>query len=637
MDPGQALYRLRKRKSPRRARPGGLDTEDSLASRNRPNYLEPWIVTLLLEYKESVTKTDGQIGHVLKVLNEPKVHQDAEQGPETILCIGDGHHYIEVVVAAKAGEMTKSSIAQSGFSGILGQFIILQNYRVCFKAATKMEDCQFYLILECFRVMPMKREEKRLRDCNQEPSVLQKIKELWQKSFVLQPWFSSESPSVSQVLKEINQDQLSTLKQNAKNCLNLLDPSKLLDSEQLAVYPDTKWQLERKQDKMHQDIFAIPAKFLVISAENEAALSQSYTAKTPQAVPEADENIQEDDRSTISFFSAADSASLDGSLENPWDAFPGITLSSSSDTSGTSPGLPQTQQMLLASPAEEANPHSNACASDFLEPRNNMPNCSSEQAAPVRSSTLLHSHDSEFPKGAANQESGLIASTTASQASQIADNIPCGQPLSKSHLHSSVHLYSPVCHSTEGNFFERMSGNRKDCLSHAQRAKRMTARWKYLETAKCVSSKRKQRPNEEEPSETFSSPTCSNNLEGVGQCSTETVAKSTNPSKKHQYPPLKFVSTPKKRRFKEIQDQQSCVCPQCGCTERLPETGSEQEPIGIITRKSKQTGVQQKESVKGDRFHNPPTPELCSQVQSVRISRALLGWARWVFSNMQKQ
>lgn len=46
-----------------------LDTEYSLASNNRPNlsYLDPWIVTLLLEYKESVIKTDGQLGHVLKV------------------------------------------------------------------------------------------------------------------------------------------------------------------------------------------------------------------------------------------------------------------------------------------------------------------------------------------------------------------------------------------------------------------------------------------------------------------------------------------------------------------------------------------------------------------------------------------
>ncbi|XP_063169077.1 uncharacterized protein LOC134504013 [Candoia aspera] len=617
--------------------PPGLDTEDSLTSRNRPNYLEPWIVTLLLEYKESVTRTDGQLGHVLKVLNEPKIQQDAKQGPETILYIGDGHHYIEVVVAAKA----ESSIAQSGFSGIIGQFIILQNYRVCFKAATKMEDCQFYLTLECFRVMPMKRQEKRLWDCNQEPSVLQKIKELWQKSFVLQPWFSSESPSVSQVLKEINQDQLSTLKQSAKDCLNLLDPGKMLDSEQLAVYPNTKWQLERKQDKIHQDIFTVPAKFLVISAENEAALSRSYASKTPQAVPETDENIQDDDRSTISFFSAADSASLDGSLENPWDAFPGITLSSSSDTSGTSPGLPQTQQMLLASPAEEANTHSSACASDFLEPCDNLSHCSSEQAAPVRPPTLLHPQDSEFPKGAANWESGLIAPTTAGQASEIADSVPCGQPLNKSRLHNSVHLYSPVHHSTEGDFSsEAVSENRKDCLSHAQRAKRMTARWKCLE--KYVSAKRKQVLDEEEPSETFSGPTCSSNLEAVGQCSTGTVKKSSNPNKKHlhRYPTMKFVSTPKKRRFKAIQIQQSCVCPQCSCAERLLEKGSEQEPTGMVTRKSKQIGVQQKECVKGDRFHfihNPPTPELCSQVQSVRISRALLGWARWVFSNMQKQ
>ncbi|KAG8144033.1 hypothetical protein E2320_001159 [Naja naja] len=227
------------------------------------------------------------------------------------------------------------SMAQSALSDIIGQFIVLQNYRVNFKRATEVEDCQFYLILECFQVMPMKREGKNLQNCNRELSIIQKIKDLWQKGFARETWFNSEqeSQSVSQVLKDVNQDQLNILKQAAKDCLNLLGTSKLLDSEQLAVYSETKWQLERKQNKTHEDIFTVPAEYLVISAENEAALSQSYISNTPQAVPEEDEDVdedEEDDRSTVSFFSA-DSASLDGSLENPWDAVPGITLSTSSE------------------------------------------------------------------------------------------------------------------------------------------------------------------------------------------------------------------------------------------------------------------------------------------------------------------
>uniref|UniRef100_A0A2D4M1F8 Shelterin complex subunit TPP1/Est3 domain-containing protein n=2 Tax=Micrurus spixii TaxID=129469 RepID=A0A2D4M1F8_9SAUR len=505
------------------------------------------------------------------------------------------------------------------------------------------EDCQFYLILECFQVMPMKREGKNLQNCNRELSVIQKIKDLWRKGFARETWFNSgqESQSVSQILKDVNQDQLNTLKQTAKDCLNLLGTIKPLDSEQLAVYSETKWQLERKQNKMHEDTFTVPAEYLVISAENEAALSQSYISNTPQAAPGEDEDIQEDDRSTVSFFSA-DSANLEGSLENPWDAVPGITLNTSSDASGTSHGLPQMQQMLLASPAEEASPESNTSTSHLLEPCDNTPRCSSKHAAPPKFPSLFHIQNSEFLIETANQKPDLVMSTTSGQASELADSLPCGQPLNKSYFHNS---FSPVRHSNEeGDFsLEPVSENRKDCLSVAHGAKRVTARWKYFETEKYVSAQRKQVPNKGEPSET-SIPTCSrNNLEAVGHCSTETVTRTSAPNKRrvNQYLPLKFESTPKKRRLEEIQDELSHVFARCSCRERCLEERSEQEPIGMVTRrKSKQIGVQQKENTKRDGVHlirSTPTPELCAQVQSVRISRALLGWARWVFSNAGKQ
>ncbi|XP_015673026.1 uncharacterized protein LOC107288878 [Protobothrops mucrosquamatus] len=391
---------------------------------------------------------------------------------------------------------------------------------------------------------------------------------------------------------------------------------------------------------MNQDIFTVPAKYLLINAENKAALSQSYISNTPQAVPEGSGDIEEDDRSTVSFFS--DSASLNGSLENPWDAVPGIILSSSSDTSGTSCGLPQMQQMLLASPAEEASPDSNSCISHFPEPCDNMPHSSSEQAAPAKFPSLFHFQNREFLHEMPSRKADLITSTTSGQDSELADSVPCGQPLNKSCLRNAVLSFSSVGHSNEGDLSsEPVSERRKGCLSLAHGAQERTARQKHCETQKYVSAKRKQAPSEEESSETFS-PTCSSNLEAVGHCSTETVTKSSNPSGKHvnRYLPLNFASTPKKRRLEEIQDQQSPVFAHCSYTEKFLEKRSEQVPRGVTTRKSKQIGVQPKENAKGDGFHfipNPPTPELCSQVQSVRISRALLEWARWVFSNEEKQ
>nr|XP_028595577.1 uncharacterized protein LOC114602020 isoform X7 [Podarcis muralis] len=585
-----------------------LDNEDSQT--NRPCYLEPWIVNLLLEYKDSESREEGQLGHVLRVLNETKALDHDEQLPAAILCVADGHHYIQVDVTAKAVQMTKCALLQSGFSSIVGQFIVLQNFRVCFKEEAKVEDCRFYLVLDCFRVMPMKRRERRQQDCNREPSVLEKIKELWQKSLALQPWSSSEPSSVSEVLQEIKQDRLSTLKENAKDCLSLLNPSKLLDSEQLAVYPDTKWQVERKQDKVHKNVFAIPAKLLTISAENEALLHKSYLPKPSQAILES---TQDDEQSTVSFFSA-ESESPDGSLENPWDEIPVMTLSTSSvvsifalaDTSGISHSLPCAQQVLMANTAgEEETPCSNSCTPDLLEPRVHMSHCSSGQDVPKEtvSPSLLPFHSSTSPKESASQKSSSVALITARSVSKTAntdETIPCGPSLRNSHSHTNMCLRSSVHSPIQRNMsLGSLSENKEeDHMAHLQRDQTSVRRSgeKFLDISRtCVAAKRKQMTLDEEPTETFSGTTCTS-LKALRQHTTTAFPESSNME-------LVAMNMSKKSRIKEMQVQQH------------------------------------QEYVRGAPFHftyMPPTSELCSQVHSTRISRALLAWACWVFNSTHK-
>ncbi|XP_077787828.1 uncharacterized protein LOC114602020 isoform X6 [Podarcis muralis] len=634
----------RERRSLRDSKPTGLDNEDSQT--NRPCYLEPWIVNLLLEYKDSEAREEGQLGHVLRVLNETKALDHDEQLPAAILCVADGHHYIQVDVTAKAVQMTKCALPQSGFSSIVGQFIILQNFRVCFKEEAKVEDCRFYLVLDCFRVMPMKRRERRQQDCNREPSVLEKIKELWQKSLALQPWSSSEPSSVSEVLQEIKQDRLSTLKENAKDCLSLLNPSKLLDSEQLAVYPDTKWQVERKQDKVHKNVFAIPAKLLTISAENEALLHKSYLPKPSQAILES---TQDDEQSTVSFFSA-ESESPDGSLENPWDEIPVMTLSTSSvvsifalaDTSGISHSLPCAQQVLMANTArEEETPRSNSCTPDLLEPRVHMSHCSSGQDAPKEtvSPSLLPFHSSTSPKESASQKSSSVALITARSVSKTAntdETIPCGPSLRNSHSHTNICLRSSVHSPIQKNIsLGSLSENKEeDHMAHLQRDQTSVRRSgeKFLDISRtCVAAKRKQMTLDEEPTETFSGPTCTS-LKALRQHTTTAFPESSNME-------LVAMNMSKKSRIKEMQVQQHQVSAQFRGTEGVLGKGREPGASKVITRPEEQLGVQQQEYVRGAPFHftyMPPTSELCSQVHSTRISRALLAWACWVFNSTHK-
>lgn len=245
------------------------------------------------------------------------------------------------------------------------------------------------------------------------------------------------------------------------------------------------------------------------------------------------------------------------------------------------------QQMLLASPAEEeANPDSNTCVSRLLELCDNTPRCRSERPAPPKVPSLFHFQNSEFLIETANQKPDLVTSTTSGQASEPTDSLPCGQPLNKSYLQSSGFPFSPIRHSNEGDFSSEpvSENNRKDCPSLVHGAQGMTDRWKYFEAEKCGSAQRKRVPNEGEPSEA-SIPTCSsNNPEAVGHCSTETVKKASTPNKRrvNQYLPLKFSSTPKKRRL-EIRDEQSPVFGRCSCAERQ---------LGGRSEKSKQ--IQQK-------------------------------------------
>ncbi|XP_053255712.1 uncharacterized protein LOC128419274 isoform X4 [Podarcis raffonei] len=340
----------------------------------------------------------------------------------------------------------------------------------------------------------------------------------------------------------------------------------------------------------------------MISAENEALLHKSYLPKPSQAILES---TQDDEQSTVSFFSA-ESESPDGSLENPWDEIPGMTLSTSSDTSGISHSLPCAQQVLMANTAgEEETPRSNSCTPDFLEPRVHMSHCSSGQDAPKEtvSPLLLPFHSSTSPKESASQKSSSVALITARSVSKTAntdETIPCGPSLRNSHSHTNMCLRSSVHSPIQRNIsLGSLSENKEeDHMAHLQRDQTSVRRSgeKFLDISRtCVAAKRKQMTLDEEPTETFSGLTCTS-LKALGQHTTTAFPGSSNME-------LVAMNMSKKSRIKEMQVQQHQEC------------------------------------VRGAPFHftyKPPTSELCSQVHSTRISRALLAWACWVFNSTQK-
>ncbi|NXV04429.1 ACD protein, partial [Cettia cetti] len=223
---------------------------------------------------------------------------------------------------------------QLRLSSLNCRIIVLQKYTVCFQDEARLEDCQFYLTAQQFIVLPMQRQRIASSDGNQDPSVLKKIKELWLRNLAVRNAPSSE-PSVSQLIDAIGQNQLEILKENAEECLDLWKskekPVTVEDED-----PITQWEAERKKEQ-GEDIFMVPVSALVIPPEEEAVVcDSSEAASVGQTAPgkNGDDRIVPGDSSLASQTSCATSPassdSLDGSLDNPWNGMPSLSLTPSS-------------------------------------------------------------------------------------------------------------------------------------------------------------------------------------------------------------------------------------------------------------------------------------------------------------------
>ncbi|NWH89198.1 ACD protein, partial [Aegithalos caudatus] len=219
------------------------------------------------------------------------------------------------------------------------RIIVLQKYTVCFQDEARLEDCEFYLTAQQFIVLPMQRQKMESSDGNQEPSVVQKIKELWLRNLAVRNAPSSE-PSVSQLIDAIGQNQLEILKENAEECLDLWKSKEKPVTVEDEV-PITPWEAERKKEQ-GEDVFMVPVRALVIPPEEEAVVCDSSEATSAgytdysQAAPgkSSDDRTVLEDLSLVSLSSCAASPTFsdrsDGSLDNPWNRMPLLSLTPSS-------------------------------------------------------------------------------------------------------------------------------------------------------------------------------------------------------------------------------------------------------------------------------------------------------------------
>ncbi|NWV83110.1 ACD protein, partial [Dasyornis broadbenti] len=248
---------------------------------------------------------------------------------------------------------------QLRLSSLTCRIIVLQKYTVCFQDEARLEDCEFYLRTQQFIVLPMQRQRIESSDGNHDPSVVKKIKELWLRNLAVRSAPSSE-PFLSQLIDAIGQKQLEVLKENAEQCLDLWKSKEKPVTEEDEV-PVTPWEAERKKER-GEDVFMVPVSALVICPEEEAVLCDSSEAAsagytdTSKTAPgkNSDDGTVPGDQSIVSQTSYATSLalsdSLEGSLDNPWNRMPSLSLTlSSSDEKTFQPDPPlETQKDVVA-------------------------------------------------------------------------------------------------------------------------------------------------------------------------------------------------------------------------------------------------------------------------------------------------
>ncbi|XP_035192485.1 uncharacterized protein LOC118172579 isoform X2 [Oxyura jamaicensis] len=402
--------------------PGGAEAtpgarfvyENKSLSTPKVYVLQPWIASLLVNYEKGDASGNLLAGQVLRVLSDSSAPDQAGALQDAELQVSDGSYYIRVVITAEALRAEENTHIHLKLSSLICRIIVLQKYTVCFREEARLEDCEFYLTAHQFIVLPMERQKMDSSNGNHEPSVLQKIKELWLRSISLGSAPSSE-PSISQLIDVIGQNQLEALKESAEECLDL-QVSKETEKDKLPV---TQWEAELKKEP-REDIFMVPANILVIPPEEGVVDGDASKAgDVCEASPEKSnyDKTVPGDQTVISQPNSAESTALSGSsetsLDNPWNMLPtmSLTLTSSEEQSfqHSSPCRPEAQQDVAA----DSN------TPDLLE------SCSHDspqdllQADPVQTSSpsLLSSYGSISP---------VKASTTrATSTAEAAYTSPC--------------------------------------------------------------------------------------------------------------------------------------------------------------------------------------------------------------------
>ncbi|KAM8799267.1 adrenocortical dysplasia protein homolog [Eudromia elegans] len=593
--------------------------------------LQPWIAELLRSYEQPEGGEPLLAAQVLRVLSDPGAPGQEEVLQDVVLQVSDGSYYIRVVLTQEALQAEENSHVQLKFSSLICRIIVLQKYTVCFREEARLEDCEFFLTVQRFIVLPMERQRLESSDGNREPSVLQKIKELWLRSLSLKSDSNSE-PSISQLIDAIGQNKLEVLKQNAEECLDLQMPEELPAAEKELLV--TQWEAERKKEP-REDVFMVPANILVIPPEEEAACNASsagqclgFTWKVADACEmtpgkSSDDRMVLVDQSAISQVSPVESTALsqnsETSLDNPWDRLPPISLTlNSSEEKSFQSDSPQ-------APEAQVNVAADSNTPDVLEPSG--PDVLQDPPVETSSPSLLGSYGDT---GAA--EAGTSRATSAAEATGRALCAAQG-PQTSGHSQAEKSLSpafpvlpsGPLASEAEGPP-QREQADSSGTTFPADMAKVGLSRARTEQgeapcgSRQCVGAKRKLLVGDSQ-----ALPDIPRSLRGPQHKQHSRVAPSGSASDMSRNRGAK-KSRKEKTRLQHEDEAPEGEDEQASSASGLDCKGEQRETLQPYV---KEKPAQYK--------YEPLSPELCEQIRSIRISKAMLKWACWILTEKDEE
>ncbi|XP_053808642.1 adrenocortical dysplasia protein homolog isoform X3 [Vidua chalybeata] len=580
--------------------------------------LQPWIADLLVNYEQLDERENFLVGQVVRVLSDSSAAGQPGDLQDAVVQVSDGSCFIRVVITAEALQAEENAHLQLRLSSLNCRIIVLQKYTVCFQDEARLEDCEFYLTAQQFIVLPMQRQRMESSDGNQDPSVVKKIKELWLRNLAVRNAPSSE-PSVSQLIDAIGQNQLEILKENAEECLDLWKSKEKPVTVEDEV-PITQWEAERKKEQ-GEDVFTVPVSALVIPPEEEAVVCDSSEAAsagytdTSQAAPgkSSDDRTVPGDLSVVSQISCATSPtlsdSLEGSLDNPWNRMPSLSLTPSSSDEKTfqpDPSL-KTQKDVAA----DSN------TTDLLEVCSQSSPKGSPRAGPAQTSSLSLLHCYSNPSPAEISTSEAAPAAEAARGALCADQGQQGSRGSQATLPTLSPVFPVLPSSSLQSPPGRIPHREQACSSGTASSTDVLkpglahARTKGGET---VGAKRKL-VEEDEPSGQQHLPgTSKGRGRGRGKSSWGAKKRKKETRLRHRKK-LEEEEEEEEEMEKEEEEEQASPA-RAGPSSRLEQCTA---PEPFVERPLQYQ-------------YEAPSPELCQQVQSIRISKAMLKWACWILT-----